>query len=104
MLREAYVAKQRTNSIREGNYKQLGGATADTTHAQLCLQETASSVRHPMSNQMFDLLEGYLEKISAAETLAVANGGPLSELSAGLAISVDTVEPWDDETSLFGFF
>ena len=40
---------------------------------------------------MLDFLEGYLDNISAAATQAVANGDPLSELSASLWVSVDTV-------------
>ena len=46
----------------------------------------------PLSNQILDSLEGYLDNIAAAATQAVANGGPLTELSVSLAISVDTVE------------
>ena len=40
---------------------------------------------------MLDSIEGYLYNIAAAATQAVANGGPLAELLAILAISVDTV-------------
>ena len=40
---------------------------------------------------MMDLLEGYLDNIAAAATQTVANGGPIAELGASLAISVDTV-------------
>ena len=40
---------------------------------------------------MLDSLEGYFDNIAAAATQAVANGGPLVELSSILAISVDTV-------------
>ena len=40
---------------------------------------------------MLDSLEGYLDNIAAAATQTAANGGPLAELAAGLAISVDTV-------------
>ena len=44
-----------------------------------------------LTNQMLDLLEGYLDNIAAAATQTAANGGPLAELGASLAISVDTV-------------
>ena len=40
---------------------------------------------------MMDLLEGYLDNTAAASTQTAANGGPLAELAASLAISVDTV-------------
>ena len=38
-----------------------------------------------------DSIEGYLDNIVAADTQTAANGGPLAELAASLAISVDTV-------------
>ena len=44
-----------------------------------------------MSHQMLDSLEGYLNNITAAPTQTTATGGPLAELSASLAVSVDTV-------------
>ena len=40
---------------------------------------------------MMESLEGYLDNIAAAATQTAANGGPLAELAASLAISVDTV-------------
>ena len=40
---------------------------------------------------MLDLLESYLDNIAAAATQTAANGGPLEELAASLAVSVDTV-------------
>ena len=40
---------------------------------------------------MMDSLEGYLDNIATAATQTAANGGPLAELAASLAISVDTV-------------
>ena len=52
---------------------------------------TSSSVPAPLPNQMLDSLEGYLDNIAAAATQAVANGGPLAELSARLSISVETM-------------
>ena len=44
-----------------------------------------------LTNQMLDLLEGYLDNIAAAATQTAANGGPLDELAASMTISVDTV-------------
>ena len=44
-----------------------------------------------MSHQMLDSLEGYLDNIAAATTQTAATGGPLAELAASLAVSVDTV-------------
>ena len=46
---------------------------------------------HQITNQMLDLLEGYLDNIAAAATQMAENGGPLAGLAASLAISVDTV-------------
>ena len=40
---------------------------------------------------MLDSLDGYLNNIAAVATQAVANGGPLAEFSASLAVLVDTV-------------
>ena len=40
---------------------------------------------------MLDSLEGYLDNIAAAATQAVAQGGTFAELSASLAVSIDTV-------------
>ena len=44
-----------------------------------------------MSNQMIDSLKGHLDNIAGAATQTAANGGPLAELAASLAVSVDTV-------------
>ena len=44
-----------------------------------------------MSHQMLDSLEGYLDNIPAAATQTAATGGPLAELAASLAVSLDTV-------------
>ena len=40
---------------------------------------------------MLDSLEGCLDNIAAAATQTAANGDPLAEVAASLAISVDTV-------------
>ena len=47
---------------------------------------------------MLDSIEVYLNNIAAAATQAVENGGPLAELSASLAISVNTVAAQAKET------
>ena len=44
-----------------------------------------------MSNQMLDLLEGYLDNILEAATQTAVNGGPLAEVAASMSVSVDTV-------------
>ena len=44
-----------------------------------------------MLHQMLDSLEGYLDNIAATATQTAANDGPLTELAASLAVSVDTV-------------
>ena len=46
---------------------------------------------------MMDLLEGYLDNISAEATQTAEKGGPLTELAASLAISVDTVAKHQQE-------
>ena len=66
-------------------------AAADTADNQLRRKAAASLTPVPLSNQMLDLLKGYLDNIAAAATQAVANGGPLAKFSASLAVSVDTV-------------
>ena len=40
---------------------------------------------------MLDSLEGYLYNITEAATQTAANGGPLAELAASLAVTMDTV-------------
>ena len=40
---------------------------------------------------MLDSLEGYLDNAAAAATKTVSKGGPIAELAANLAISVDTI-------------
>ena len=45
----------------------------------------------PLTNQMLDSLGGYLDNIYAAATEAVAKGGTFAELSASLAVSIDTL-------------
>ena len=49
------------------------------------------AVNPQLTNQMLDLLEGYLDNIAEGATQTAANGDPLEEFAASLAISVDTV-------------
>ena len=44
-----------------------------------------------LTHQMMDLLEGYLNTIAAAATQTADQDGPLADLAASLAVSVDTV-------------
>ena len=50
---------------------------------------------------MMDSLEGYLVNIAAAATQNAAKGGPLVELAASMAISVDTVARQQQEIKRF---
>ena len=50
---------------------------------------------------MMDLLEGYLDNISAEATQTAEKRGPLTELAASLAISVDTVTRKQQEIKRF---
>ena len=86
------VENWRAVAAREGKEKPFGGAAADESHDQPRQRSSTDlDVTDPLSNQIPDSLKGYLDNISATATHAVANGGPLAELSTSLAISVDTV-------------
>ena len=61
------------------------------TQAAASKRHTYSAVLDPLTHQMLDSIESYLNNISFAATQAVAKGGILVELSASLAISIDTV-------------
>ena len=87
------MAKRCAEAAREGEDKPFGGAAADAEHNQIRQRAgTYSSVPAPLFNQMLELIEGYLYSIYTATTQAVANGGPLAELSVRLAVSVDTMD------------
>ena len=94
-FREAYVAKQPAEDAWEGEEKPFGGsaqfgAALDKSNEQLRgrkQQKTAGKTL--LTNQMMDLLEVYLDNIAAAATQTATNGGPIAELPASLAISVD---------------
>ena len=86
------MAKRRAEASSESEDKPFGGSAVNDTHKQLRQRgNIASAVPAPLPNQMLDLLKGYLGNISAAATQAVAKGGPLTELSTSLAISIDTL-------------
>ena len=91
-FREAYVAKRQSEESREGEDKPFGGSAANDAHDQMCQRgNTVSAVPAPLPNHMLDSIDTYLNSISADATQAFAKGGPLAELSASLAISIDTV-------------
>ena len=92
------MAKRRAEAAREGEEKPfggsvvIGGSAVKETNGQLRRRgNIASSGPAPMTNNIMESLEGYLDNIAVAATKTVAKGGPLAELSASLAISVDTV-------------
>ena len=71
--------------------KTFGGPAEKKTNGQVKRQgHTAPAGPAPLTNQMLDSQEGYLENIATSATQTVAKGGPLAELAASLAISVDT--------------
>ena len=89
-FRAACVAKRGAEAAREGEEKPFGGSAL--FGAAPVSQENKKTEGTPqMSNQMLDLLEGYLDNIAAAANQMTANGGPLAELAANLAVSLDTV-------------
>ena len=92
------MAKRRAESAREGKGKTfdssvvIGGSAVNEAHGKLRRRgHTASVGPSPLTNQILDSLEGYLDNISVVATKTVAKGGPLAELAASLVISVDTV-------------
>ena len=89
-FRVAYLDKQRSKAAREGEGKPFGGS-AQFGAASVAQDKKKKEGTPKISNQMLDSLEGYLDNIAAAATQTTANGGPLAELSAILAVSVDTV-------------
>ena len=91
-LRGAYVAKREAEATGVGKDKPFGGSTINGAHEQLrWISNKVSTVLAPLTNQILDSLKGYLNNIYTAATQAVTKGGPLVELSANLAISIDTV-------------
>ena len=86
------MAKRGAEADREGEDKPFGGSAVNDAHGQLRQRvHTESAGTAPLPNQMLNSLESYLDNIAAAATQTVAKGGPLAELAAILAISINTV-------------
>ena len=89
--------KQCTEAAREGEEKPFGsydlsGAAPEKPNEQLWRQEHKKTAGTPLlRNKMLDLMEGYLDNFAAAATQTAANGGPLAEFVASLAISVNII-------------
>ena len=78
--------KRRSEADQEGEENPIGGAvTFGGTNNKV--QTKGAQLTH----QMMDLLEGYLNNIAAAATQTADPGGPLAELAASIAVSLDTV-------------
>ena len=103
----AYVAKRRVEAAWEGEEKPFGGsalfgAAPEKPNRKLRRQDRNKTEGTPqLKNQMLDSLEGYLDNIAAAATQTTSNGGPLTELAASLATSVDTVARQQQEIKSF---
>ena len=86
------MAKRRSGASREVEDKPFGGSAVNNAHEQMHQRgHIASAVPSPLTNQRLDSLEGYLNNIDASAKQSVAKGGPLAELSASLAISIEKV-------------
>ena len=85
-----YVAKRRVEAEREGEGKPFRGSALFGA-APVLLEKKNTEGTPQLSNQMLEFIEGYLDNIAAAATQTAANVGPLVELAASLAVSVDTV-------------
>ena len=99
--------KQRAETALEGEEKPFGGsalfgAAPEKSNKQLRRKEHKKTAgTPPLTNKMMDSIEGYLDNIVAAATQTAANGGPLAELAASLAISVNTVDRQQQEIKRF---
>ena len=87
----AYVAKRRSEEVREGEQKPFGGSAQFGPDPVGTEPEKTESNPPTMSHQILDSLEGYLDNIAAAATQTAATVTLLAELVASLAVSVDTV-------------
>ena len=86
------MTKRLFESAREGEDKPFGVSAVNEAHRQIRIQgHTFSAGPAPLTNQMLESLEGYLDNIAATATQTVSKGGPLAELAASLYISIDTV-------------
>ena len=98
IFQEAYAAKRRAEAAWEEKEKPFGGSVVFSATAEKTTNEKLRRRGNPatagpaqLTNQMMDLLEGYLDNIAASTTQTSAKGGPIAELAASLEISVDTV-------------
>ena len=94
-FQEAYVTKRRSEDAREGEEKPFGGSV--TFRGTNNKTQTKGA---QLTHQMMDSLKGYLNNIAAAATQTADPGGPLAELAASLAVSVDTVARQQQEIKL----
>ena len=85
-FRAAYVAKRRAEAAREGEEKPFGGSALFGAAPEKTQENKNTEGNPQLTNQIVDSLEGYSEKIAAAATQTAANGCPLAELAAILAI------------------
>ena len=88
-FQEAYVAKRRAEAAWEGEEKPFGGSAIFGSAPEKKGNEKLRMREHqktagpaPLTNQMVDLLEEYLENIATVAMKTAANGGPLAELAA----------------------
>ena len=79
---------------REEEEKNFGGSV--TFGGTNKTQTKGAQITH----QMMDLLEGYLNNIATAAIQTEDPGGPLAELAASLAVSVDIVARQQQEIKL----
>ena len=79
-----YVAKRRVKAAREGEKKPFGGSAMFKVALNKRQDQKKTEGNPHLTNQMLDLLEGYLDNIAAAATQMAANGVSLAELSASL--------------------
>ena len=91
MFCATYVAKRRSEAVREGEQKPFRGSAQFGPAPVGNEPEITESNQPTMSHQILDSLEGYLDNIAAAATQTAATGTPLVELVDSLAVSVDTV-------------
>ena len=89
---------RRVEASQEGEEKPFVGSAVFGASAEKKTNKQLRSRGNPTSagpslltNQMMELLEGYLEDIAETVTKTVAKGVPLAELASILATSVDTV-------------
>ena len=91
MKRRAEAAQEVEGEPFFGSTVFGGPAEKKTNELQRRRGNMTSAGPTPLIIQIMDLLEGYLDNIYAVATQIFAKGGPLAELAASLAISVDTV-------------